>query len=295
MDRRALILANPHSRSAGAGVDAAIEELRGGGIDVLRPDWHEGEDLAETIRRHGDAVDRVVVVGGDGSLNAAAPGLIDTGLPLGILPGGTANDLARTLGLPVDMAEAARVIAAGRTRVIDVGEVNGKPFFNVASLGMSASLADRLSRETKRRWGRLAYALTATEVLIGARPFSAVIRADGGEEIAVRTLQIAVGNGRHYGGGMVVAETAEIDDSRLDLYSLEFEDVWKLPLMALAFWEGRHGLMDEVRTLSGEGFEIRTRRPMPVNADGEIVTTTPAVFRVRPGAVTVFVPEVSSS
>ena len=295
MARRALILANPHSRSAGVGVDAAIEELRGGGIDVLRPDWHEGENLAETIRRHADAVDRVVVAGGDGSLNAAAPGLIDTGLPLGILPGGTANDLARTLGLPADMAGAARVIAAGRTRAIDVGEVNGKPFFNVASLGMSASLADRLSRETKRRWGRLAYALTATEVLIGARPFSAVIRADDGEEIAVRTLQIAVGNGRHYGGGMVVAETAEIDDRRLDLYSLEFEDVWKLPLMALAFREGRHGLVDEVRTLSGQGFEIRTRRPMPVNADGEIVTTTPAVFRVRPGAVTVFVPEVSSS
>ena len=64
--------------------------------------------------------------------------------------------------------------------------------------------------------------------------------------------------------------------------------------MALAFWKGRHGLMDEVRTLSGQGFEIRTRRPMPVNADGEIVTATPAVFRVRPGAVTVFVPEVSS-
>jgi YegS/Rv2252/BmrU family lipid kinase len=287
---RALILANPHSRSAGAGVDAAAAELHKAGIDVLRPAWREGEPLSAAIERCGDKADFVVIAGGDGSLNAAAPALIDSGLPLGILPGGTANDLARTLGLPLDMVEAAKVIAAGRIRAIDVGEVNGKPFFNVASLGMSASLADRLTRETKRRWGRLAYALTATEVLIEARRFGAVIRPDEGEEVAVRSLQIAVGNGRHYGGGMIVEETARIDDGRLDLYSLEFRDIWKLPFMAFAFRKGRHGLADDVRTMSGPGFEIRTREPMPVNADGEIVTKTPAVFRVRPGAIRVFVP-----
>lgn len=291
MDQRALILANPHSRSAGAGVDAAAAELHKAGIDVLRPAWREGEPLAAAINRHSDKVDLVVIAGGDGSLNAAASALIDNALPLGILPGGTANDLARTLGLPLDMVEAAKVIAAGRIKRIDVGEVNGKPYFNVASLGMSAKLADRLSRETKRRWGRLAYALTAIEVLIEARRFGAVIRSDDGKDTPVRSLQIAVGNGRHYGGGMIVEETAKIDDGRLDLYSLEFRDVWKLPFMALAFRQGRHGLRDEVRTMSGSRFEIRTRRPMPVNADGEIVTKTPAVFSLRKGAIQVFVPE----
>lgn len=290
MDRRALIIANPHSRSAGAGVDAAVAELYKADIDVLRPAWREGETLAATIERHADRVDFVVVAGGDGSLNAAASALIERNLPLGILPGGTANDLARTLGLPLDMLGAAKIIAAGRTKAIDVGEVNGKPFFNVASLGLSARLADKLSRETKRRWGRLAYALTATEVLIEARRFGAVIRSDDGKETKVRSLQIAVGNGRHYGGGMIVEATAEIDDGRLDLYSLEFRDVWKLPFMALAFRQGRHGLMDEVRTMSGAHFEIRTRRPMPVNADGEIVTQTPATFSVRRAAIEVFVP-----
>ena len=89
---------------------------------------------------------------------------------------------------------------------------------------------------------------------------------------------------------MIVEETARIDDGRLDLYSLEFRDIWKLPFMAFAFRKGRHGLADDVRTMSGPGFEIRTREPMPVNADGEIVTQTPAVFRVRPGAIRVFVP-----
>lgn len=290
MDRRALIIANPHSRSAGAGVDAAIAELHKADIDVLRPAWREGETIAAAIERHGDRVDLVVVAGGDGSLNAAASALIERKLPLGILPGGTANDLARTLGLPLDMTGAAKVIASGRTKAIDVGDVNGKPFFNVASIGLSARLVDRLGRETKRRWGRFAYALTATQVLIEARRFAAVIRSDGGDETKVRSLQIAVGNGRHYGGGMIVEATAEIDDGRLDLYSLEFRDVWKLPFMALAFRQGRHGLSDEVRTMSGPRFEIRTRRPMPVNADGEIVTQTPAVFSVRRAAIQVFVP-----
>ena len=290
MNRHALILANPHSRSAGAGVDAAAAELHKAGIDLLRPAWREGEPLSAAIDRYADRVDFVVIAGGDGSLNAAAPALIEKRLPLGILPGGTANDLARTLGLPLDMLGAARVIAAGRTQTIDVGDVNGKPFFNVASIGMSAKLADRLSRDTKRRWGRLAYAVTATEILIEARRFGAVIRSDRGEETTVRSLQIAVGNGRHYGGGMVVEETAKIDDGLLDLYSLEFRDVWKLPFMALAFRQGRHGLKDEVRTMSGTGFEIRTRRPMPVNADGELVTETPAVFSVLRNAITAFVP-----
>ncbi len=290
MDRRALILANPHSRSAGNGVDGAVAELHRAGIDVVRPAWREGETFAATIGRYGHGVDFVVIAGGDGSLNAAAPALIEHGLPLGILPGGTANDLARTLGLPLDMPGAARVIVSGRTKAIDVGDVNGKPFFNVASLGMSAKLADRLSRESKRRWGRLAYALTATEVLIEARRFGAVIRSDDGTEFAVRSLQIAVGNGRHYGGGMIVEASAKIDDGRLDLYSLEFRDVWKLPFMALAFRQGRHGLNDDVRTMCGRRFEIRTRRPMPVNADGEIITQTPAVFSLRPGAIKVFVP-----
>lgn len=290
MDRRALILANPHSRSAGAGVDAAVAELHKAGIDVLRPAWREDQSLATAIGRYGDRADLVVIAGGDGSLNAAAPALMESGLPLGILPGGTANDLARTLGLPLDMVGAARVISAGRIKAIDVGDVNGKPFFNVASLGMSAKLADRLSRETKRRWGRLAYALTAIEVLIEARRFGAVIRSDDGQEMTVRSLQIAVGNGRHYGGGIIVEETAEINDGRLDLYSLEFRDVWRLPFMALAFRQGRHGLRDEVRTMSGVRFEIRTRRPMPVNADGEIVTETPAIFSVRSGAIQVFAP-----
>ena len=103
-------------------------------------------------------------------------------------------------------------------------------------------------------------------------------------------MQIAVGNGRFYGGGTVVAEDAAIDDGHLDLYSLEIRTVFKLALMLQSFRSGAHGAWSEVRTLRGTEFEIRTRRPRPVNVDGELIAETPAVFKVHPGAVTVFAP-----
>jgi len=103
-------------------------------------------------------------------------------------------------------------------------------------------------------------------------------------------MQIAVGNGRFYGGGTVVAAHAEIDDGHLDLYSLELRTVWRLALMLRSFRTGEHGAWSEVRTARGTEFEIRTHRPRPVNADGELIAETPAVFKVHPGAMEVFAP-----
>ncbi|MBF9233791.1 hypothetical protein I2H38_10430 [Microvirga sp. BT350] len=112
----------------------------------------------------------------------------------------------------------------------------------------------------------------------------------GETSVRVRTLQIAVGNGRYYGGGNAVDKDAAIDDRHLDLYSLEFRRAWKLALMARAFRYGEHGAWDEVRAIKAQEFEIRARRERSVNADGEIVTQTPAHFSIRPAAVTVFAP-----
>jgi diacylglycerol kinase (ATP) len=230
-----------------------------------------------------------VLGGGDGTLNSAAPALIETGLPLGILPLGTANDLARTLEIPLDLAEAAQVIVDGEIRRIDLGEVNGKPFFNVASIGLSVGITRELTHDVKQRWGKLGYAVATVRALSRMRPFLAEIRS-GSEVHKVRTLQISVGNGRHYGGGMTVEEDAEIDDGCLNLYSLEFDRLWKLALVYPAFRKGRHGMWQEVRTMSCDEVEIRTRRPRPVNTDGEITTETPAQFRVLRQTISVFAP-----
>jgi diacylglycerol kinase (ATP) len=187
------------------------------------------------------------------------------------------------------LLQAADVILSGQTRRIDLGSVNGHAFFNVASIGLSADLAQGLEPETKKRFGRLGYALAAARVLMKSRPFTARIK-EKGEVTQVKTFQIAVGNGRHYGGGNVVQEDAEIDDGHLDLYSLEMSNVWKLAGMLRAFRSGTHGAWKEVRTARCVEFEIETKRPMPVNTDGEIVTSTPAKFLVHPKAITVFAP-----
>jgi YegS/Rv2252/BmrU family lipid kinase len=288
--RRMLAVINRHSRSGGVAAGIAIARLNAAGVDLTVTSPHSPTEVTPWIEAHAEEGEAVIIAGGDGSLNAVAPALLKTGLPLGILPTGTANDLARTLGIPTDIEQAADLIAAGHQRKIDIGEVNGHYFFNVASIGLSADLANSLSRETKRRFGRLGYALTALRVMTQARPFRALIVSPEAT-VRVKTLQIAIGNGRYYGGGMAVEESATIDDAHLDLYSLELERVWKLLFMAKQFREGRHGLWEDVRATRAPSFEIRTRRPRPINTDGELVTFTPARFRVLPKAITVFTPE----
>jgi YegS/Rv2252/BmrU family lipid kinase len=288
--RRALVIVNGKSRR-GEELAGSVRELLGSrGLDLRVEDCSEAGGLSPLIRRFADRVDIVVIGGGDGTMNAAAAGLIETRLPLGILPLGTGNDLARTLGLPLTLEGAADVIAAGHEQAIDVGEVNGLPFFNVASIGLSADLALSLTRDLKRRWGRLGYAIAAMKVLARAKPFRATIRS-ANERARVMTLQVAVGNGRYYGAGNVIRADAAIDDNNLDLYSLELSRAWKLALMARSFRMGEHGAWREVREVRCEEFDIVTRRPLPVNADGEIITHTPAHFRVIPKAVRVLVPE----
>ena len=290
MPRRALLIVNAKSRSGAAQRDIAVERLEAHGIEPIHVECGRREDLSPLIVRNAKDVECAIVGGGDGTLNAAAFGVIEAGLPLGILPFGTANDLARTLDIPSDLDGAAQVIADGNTRKIDLGIVNGEPFFNVASIGLSAELAQQLTRDIKRRYGRLGYALVALKVLAQARPFRATIYSEN-EAARVRTLQIAVGNGRFYGGGNAVEKDATIDDHHLDLYSLELDRAWKLALMARSFRHGRHGAWNEVRAVRAKEFDIRTRKPKPVNADGEIVSQTPAHFSIRPAAVTVFAPK----
>jgi diacylglycerol kinase (ATP) len=289
MGRRALLIVNGKSRSGKAALPKVLEGLRRLGIDPVHRDCDSREQLPALIASEGLKTDIVVIGGGDGTLNAAAAGIARLKRPLGLLPLGTANDLARTLKIPADLDAAMRIIAGGKIRSIDVGLVNDVMFFNVASLGLSAKLSQALTADIKRRFGKLGYALTAIRVLARARPFHAEI-IGGGRRRGSLTLQVAVGNGRYYGGGNVIEKNATIVDESLNLYSLEFVQAWRMVLMLRSFRCGEHGAMNDVLTLRQDQFEIRTRRPRPVNADGEIVTQTPAVFRVLPKAIDVIVP-----
>ena len=287
--RRALLIVNAHSRSGRDNADRAEALLEAAGLRVRRGDTHAREDVSRRIVELAHEIDLVVVGGGDGTINAAAPGIVATRLPLGILPLGTANDLARTMGVPLDLEGAVGVVAGGRTRTIDLGEVNGHPYFNVASLGFGVDLTHALTSDAKRRWGPLGYAVAGLRVLRRLQPFHVEIEM-GGARTRSRTVHLAVGNGRHYGGGMTVSEDAAIDDGRLDVYSLEVTSVLKLLMLLPALRSGRTQDWTEIRTLAGQEIRVSTRRHRSVNADGEIVTRTPATFKVLTGAATLFVP-----
>jgi YegS/Rv2252/BmrU family lipid kinase len=287
--RRALLLVNRKAAQVREFYDSAQAGLRAAGFELIERSTAHPREMSETIRHYRDRVDLVVIGGGDGTLNSAAEGLIETQLPLGILPLGTANDLARTLGLPTDPAGACRVIAEGHTRRIDMGRVNDKHFFNVASVGLSAAIARQLTRKAKSRWGVLAYAWTALRVLWQARPFHAEIRTES-ENIRVKTIQIAIGNGVYYGGGMVIAADAAIDDGQLSLYSIEVRRWWQVFALLPGLRSGDLQSLNRVRTLRGPSIDVVTHRPRRVNTDGELTTHTPARFRVVPQALSVFVP-----
>lgn len=286
---RALLLHNAKARQGESALQPVRDRLAAGGLAVTVEPFENLPEIARDIARLHREADLIVVCGGDGSISSAAPAVIESGLPLGIIPAGTANDLARTVSIPLDFAAAADVIAAGHRRQIDVGMVNGHAFFNVASIGLSSELAQKLDPAIKKRFGRLGYAVAALRILAGAKRFRARI-TEKGRSTMVGTYQIAIGNGRLYGGGNVVEEQAAIDDGHLDLYSLEMRNLWKLALMLRAFRSGTHGAWKEVRTAKCVAFDIETRRPMPINTDGEIVTATPAHFRVLPRAITMLVP-----
>ncbi|RUV55882.1 lipid kinase, partial [Mesorhizobium sp. M5C.F.Ca.IN.020.14.1.1] len=202
-NRRALLLVNPKARRGQESIAPVVERLEAGGLRVSVETFEALPEIARDIVRVRHGADLVIVCGGDGSVSSAAVAVMESRLPMGIIPMGTANDLARTLEIPLDLGKAADVIVEGGRRLIDIGTVNGHAFFNVASIGLSTDLAQGLDPALKKRFGRFGYALAAMKVLTKARLFEARI-TEKGVATEVKTYQIAVGNGRHYGGGNIV-------------------------------------------------------------------------------------------
>ena len=290
MKQRALFLVNRQARRGAQNIELAAQKLRRSGFELVEVPTENPSQLSEVIRAHERTVDLVIVGGGDGTLNAAIGGLVDTQIPLGILPLGTANDLARTLGIPTNIDLACAAIAGRQMKRIDLGWVNGYYFFNVASFGLSVDITDRLTQQTKRRWGVMAYGIAAIQALWQSRPFRVTIRS--GDKIEkVRTIQVTVGNGVYYGGGLAVADDASIADERLDLYSLEIDHFWRWVNLLPAMYRGRHHLYPYVHAQQGQEFFIDCNRSLAINTDGEIRTETPAHFKVISKAISVLVPE----
>ena len=291
MSKKALLLVNHRSRKGKEQFKIAVDSLHELDFELVIIPSKKAEEIPEIITEYASKIDLVIIGGGDGTLNLAVDSLVTHNLPLGIIPMGTANDLARTLGLPLGIKEACQVIAQNYLNYIDLGWVNDKHFFNVASLGLSVKITENLSAQAKSRWGILAYVITALKVIRNSKPFRAEIII-GDVSIKVKTVQIAIGNGCYYGGGMAVSKDATINDQRLDLYSLELKNRWQVFPLIWTLPRGGHDILPWVRSLKvnpSQTITIKTSKPFTINTDGELTVTTPATFKVIPRALGVFV------
>lgn len=229
-----------------------------------------------------------VVISGDGLLGAIGGAMAGAETPLGIIPGGRGNDLARVLGIADDPAEAVAVLAAGESRRIDVGEANGKRFLGIVSVGFDSE-ANRLANETSFMRGNLVYAYAAIRTLLSWKPGRFTIRV-GEERMRFSGYSVSVANSRAFGGGMFIAPDAELDDGEFDIVTVgevgKLRFVGNLPKV----FKGTHVNEDEVRVFRAARLELTASRPFPVYADGEHLTDLPASLRVLPGALSVLVP-----
>lgn len=289
MNRRALFLVNHRSRSGRELSARARQSLESLGFELIDVPFRANDSPSRAMLQLGKRGARMVIIGGgDGTLNGAIDAVARLKLRVGILPLGTANDFARTLGLPQDLEGACRVIADGRTKSIDLGTVNGKFFLNDASMGVSSTIAVRLTRSAKKRWGVFAAAGIALQAARGARRFKVDIRCDG-RSISALAYQVTIGNGVFL-GGVVANYDASVHDGLLDMYVLETKRVGDVARMLPFAAAGMYDANPFVLTGKGKRFVLNTSRRLKIFTDGEPAGTTPAVIRVAPRALRVFVP-----
>ncbi|MEZ5278179.1 MAG: diacylglycerol kinase family lipid kinase [Opitutaceae bacterium] len=246
---------------------------------------HAGELSRRAVM---EGYDRVVSVGGDGTMNEVAAGLVGTGVPLGLIPLGSGNGLARDLGLPLAFDRAVVVALQGRVRVIDSGSVNGKPFFNIMGMGFDAELGRRFNSSSRR--GFLTYLRLGTTAFFGYAMQTCRVEAESAGRQHFQAFLLSVANSTQFGNGARVAPRARLDDGRLDLVAVTTaHPVLGLGLAARLF----AGTFDRSRhtvTLVGERFRIVREKPGPVHTDGEIHEMgAELLVEVHPGSLRVVV------
>jgi diacylglycerol kinase (ATP) len=237
-------------------------------------------------------LERIVVAGGDGTVAPAAAFAAADGLPLALLPMGTANDFARALGLPLDLDAACALAARGRrTRALDLAWMGGRPFVNAAGVGLSVAAA-REAGPWKRRLGPLAYALGAARAAIMARPIRCRVDCDGERLHEGGAWQLIVANSGAFGGGSMIEE-ADPADGMLHLTVIASGPRLALWMYGYGLRSGRVNALPGVEHCGARRIDLRLPGPRPLNVDGELVGDAGAEisFRIEHGAVHVVVPE----
>jgi YegS/Rv2252/BmrU family lipid kinase len=246
------------------------------------------EDGIERALQAVESDEVPVVISGDGLVGAVGGAMAGSETPLGIIPGGRGNDLARVLGIPDDPLAAVAVLAAGESRRIDVGEANGKRFLGIVSVGFDSE-CNRLANEVTIIRSNLVYVYSLFRTLLTWKPARFTIRSES-ERIRTSGYSISVANNSTFGGGMRIAPEAELDDGLLDVITVG--EVGKLRFVAnlRKVFNGTHTDDEQVTMFRASRVEITASRPFPVYADGEHLTELPVSVRVLPRALSVLAP-----
>jgi YegS/Rv2252/BmrU family lipid kinase len=289
-NRRHALLVNPSSGQGRSGklLPKVEAELGKQGLAFRVVPTRSLEHGAEAALAAAAAGEVPVVMSGDGLIGAIGGALAGSDSPLGVIPGGRGNDFARTVGIPTEPSEAVAVLAAGEERQIDVGEVNGKRFLCIASCGFDSE-ANRRANETRVIRGNLVYAYAALRTLATWRPATFTVTIDG-EPHEYTGFTAAIANGTAYGGGMLMAPNAEIDDGLFDVVMSSSVSKRRFLANLPKVFKGEHVEEDEVTVLRGAEVEVTADREFEVYADGEPLTTLPAKLRLLPKALRVIAP-----
>jgi diacylglycerol kinase (ATP) len=288
-----LLLVNGNSRTGKAVFGEAISALREAGVEVkqavLARDRAETERLLRNEIAHKARL--VIVGGGDGTLSTCAEFLAGSDVAMGVLPLGTGNTFARSIGIPVDMHGAIATIAAGRVERVDVGRCNNQIFLNSVSLGLSAEIAGALTGDVKKKLGLFSWPVIGSKVLATHRSLKLRVLSKE-RSFTMKTHQLVVANGRYVAGPIKASEDASLQDSELTVFALGGGT--KQALFKAAWHWLRHSHKEAREVPFFETRELRVEsmgRRIKANVDGEINEHTPLVLSVWPRALKVIVPQ----
>ncbi|EQB31706.1 diacylglycerol/lipid kinase family protein [Sphingobium ummariense] len=293
LPREAALIVNAQSRRGQALFQEAKEKLEAAGIVLLSADAVEDpERLNETVRKAVKAgAPMVVVGGGDGSLSGTVDELVGTGCVLAVLPLGTANSFARTLGLPLDLDGAVAAIAHGARRRVDLGMIDGDYFVNAASLGLSPMIGQTVPHQLKRYLGRTGYLVWALKCTVGFRAFRLVID-DGEREERLWSTEVRILNGPFH-GGVELSDDADVDSGEIVIQAVVGRSHARLAWDWYAKFFKLRDRNAHTREYHGRSFRLSTVPPQRISIDGEVLARTPVTVKVAEGAVEVAVPAYS--
>ena len=292
--REGVLIVNARSRKGERLFQEARAKLEEAGIRLIAA--HAVRDPRKLIPTVNDAVrsgvPMVIVGGGDGSLSCSVDEVVGYDCVFALLPLGTANSFARSLGIPLDLDGAIRVIAEGKRRRIDLGRINGDYFANAASLGLSPMIGETVPHKLKRYLGRVGYLLWALWCLVRFRPFRLSV-SDGENRTWTWATEVRVLNGRYHSGVEFLAEET-LDAGELVVQAVTGKSLVRLMWDWFARFLKLPGRDSSAQEFRGQRFLIETRPRLKVSVDGEVLTRTPALVECMPNAIEVVVP-VSSS